>query len=337
MTRLDDLFFIKAGLASTRVTVSNIKTRSSIAYLRPAKTQQRTLAGWVEQSTVPSEHRHPMHTLFVSTNGEGSHTYAYVSTFEFAANSDVSVLLPKREMSLAEKIFYAKSITLNRGKFSYGRKPKGERLKSIELPNTPPDWVKKTIDLGASFGGLPNFPSDAIQRRHHKVAKTTVRLCDLFEVNYGSNLELNAMIVNPHGINFVARTSQNNGVSAKVQKLSEMEPTEGGVLSVAGGGSVLETFLQVEPFYSGRDLFYLRPKTKMSVDYMLFYATCIKANRYKYSYGRQANKTLRDLKLPAIECVPEWVNGAFERVSAKIKVLTTEKLQAVTQANSDKK
>ncbi|MDI9233479.1 restriction endonuclease [Limnohabitans sp. HM2-2] len=336
MTRLDDLFLIKAGLVSSRVTVSNTKTKSSIAYLRPAKTQQRTLAGWVERSSVPSEHRHPIYTLFVSTDGEGSHTYAYVSTFEFVANSNVCVLLPKREMSLAEKIFYAKAITLNRGKFSYGRKPKGERLKSIELPNTPPDWVKNPIDFDSTFGGLPNFPVKAIQRRHLKAGTSTVSLCELFEVNYGTNLELNAMDVNPHGINFVARTSQNNGVSAKVQKLSEMEPTEGGVLSVAGGGSVLETFLQVEPFYSGRDLFYLRPKTKMSVDVMLFYATCIKANRYKYSYGRQANKTLRDLKLPAIECVPAWVNGAFERVSVKIKVLTAETLQAVILAPSDK-
>jgi hypothetical protein len=328
MPRLDELFVIKPGLASSRVTVSNTKTESSIAYLRPAKTQQRTLAGWVERSSVPSEHRHPMHALFVSTNGEGSHTYAYVSTFEFAANSDVSVLIPKREMSLAEKIFYAKSITLNRGKFSYGRKPKGERLKSIELPSTPPEWVKKTIDFGSAFGGLQNFPVETIQRRRLKAAASTVRLCELFEVNYGTNLELNALVVNPHGVNFVARTSQNNGVSAKVQKLLELEPIKGGVLSVAGGGSVLETFLQVEPFYSGRDLFYLSPRTSMTMDELLFYATCIKANRYRYSYGRQANKTLRDLEIPAIDCLPPWVNGTFERVSAKIKVLTAETLQA---------
>src|SRR5260363_190716 len=49
-----------------------------------------------------------------------------------------TLLLPKQKMTLAEKIFYAKAISLNRSKFSYGRKPKGERLKSIKLPDHPP-------------------------------------------------------------------------------------------------------------------------------------------------------------------------------------------------------
>ncbi len=35
---------------------------------------------------------------------------------------------------------------------------------------------------------------------------------------------------------------------------------------------------------------------------------CIKANRYRYSYGRQANRSLRNLSLPATEDIPEWIN-----------------------------
>lgn len=31
---------------------------------------------------------------------------------------------------------------------------------------------------------------------------------------------------------------------------------------------------------------------------MLFYAKCISANKYKYNYGRQANKTLKDILIP---------------------------------------
>jgi len=37
----------------------------------------------------------------------------------------------------------------------------------------------------------------------------------------------------------------------------------------------------------------------------LWYATAIRANRYKYNYGRQANKDLRHLRLPP---PPDWVN-----------------------------
>lgn len=44
-------------------------------------------------------------TLYVSTNGQGSHTFSYVSVGDFVPNSDVTVLLPKREMTLKEKLF----------------------------------------------------------------------------------------------------------------------------------------------------------------------------------------------------------------------------------------
>ena len=44
-------------------------------------------------------------------------------------------------MSLQEKLFYSYCITNNRYKFSYGRKPKGDRLKAILLPEYPPDYV----------------------------------------------------------------------------------------------------------------------------------------------------------------------------------------------------
>ena len=85
---------------------------------------------------VPQEKVFPKETLYVSTNGQGSHTYSYVSTTEFVPNSDVSVLIPKRSMTLREKLFYAMCITKNRYKFSYGRKPKGEKLENIMLPTT---------------------------------------------------------------------------------------------------------------------------------------------------------------------------------------------------------
>ena len=64
-------------------------------------------------------------------------------------------------------------------------------------------------------------------------------------------------------------------------------------LSVAVSGSVLSTFYQKREYYSGRDVYYLIPKKTMSVIEMLFYAKCISYNKYKYNYGRQANKTLK--------------------------------------------
>jgi len=130
---------------------------------------------------------------------------------------------------------------------------------------------------------------------------------DLFDVTYGVNLELNKCTLDntSKGINFVSRTSKNNGISAKVERIENIKPQPAGVLTCATGGSVLSTFVQTEPFYSGRDLYILTPKKNMSFNEKLFYAMCIKSNSFKYSYGRQANKTLHLIELP--DTVPSWV------------------------------
>ncbi len=130
------------------------------------------------------------------------------------------------------------------------------------------------------------------------------KVSDIFTVKYGVNLELNACNEcerdDVDAVNFVARTAENNGVSAYVTKIDGVVPQKSGLISVAGGGSVLSTFLQKEPFYSGRDLYTLDAKDDISDEAKMFIITIIEKNKYKYSYGRQANKTLPDLllKLP---------------------------------------
>lgn len=135
-----------------------------------------------------------------------------------------------------------------------------------------------------------------------------VELQEIFDVKYGVNLELNKLKQSEKGINFVSRTFKNNGVSAKVEQLENIKPIPAGTLTVAGGGSVLETFLQPKPYYSGRDLYYLTAKTELSNIQKLFYCACIRANKYKYSYGRQANRTLKNLLVPALKELPSWIN-----------------------------
>lgn len=136
-----------------------------------------------------------------------------------------------------------------------------------------------------------------------------IKVSDLFDVFYGVNLELNAMVKSGAGINFVSRTSKNNGVSAKVKKHPSVVPIPAGTISVASGGSVMESFLQPEPYYSGRDLYYLVPKSDMSDAKKLFYCACLRANKYRYNYGRQANRSLRDILLPDLNELPAWVDS----------------------------
>lgn len=133
--RLDDIFYMYNGVISSNVEVQEDKLSDGyLPYVRPSKRQSTSYAGFVDSKTVKNEKIFPAGTLYVSTDGAGSHTYTYVSVEEFVPNSNVVVLIPRKEMDLETKLLYAAYITANRFKFSYGRKPKGERLAELRLP-----------------------------------------------------------------------------------------------------------------------------------------------------------------------------------------------------------
>jgi len=137
-----------------------------------------------------------------------------------------------------------------------------------------------------------------------------VKLSDIFHIEYGNSLGLNKLAIDPEGINFISRTAKNNGVSAKIKKIETITPTPKNTITVALGGSVLSTFLQPEVFYSGYHIYCLSPINTMTDEEKLFYCSCIEMNKYRYNYGRQANRTLKNLLLPARIEIPNWVKNS---------------------------
>lgn len=153
----------------------------------------------------------------------------------------------------------------------------------------------------------------------------------LFDIKYGVNLELINLEQceknNPNSANFVSRTEKNNGISAFVLKVNDIEPNPAHTISVAGGGSVLSSFYQKDSYYSGRDIYILIAKNKMREIEMLFYAFCLTKNKYRYNYGRQANKTLKDILVP--EQMPD------EFASINYEALNTLKFESIINKNYD--
>lgn len=137
-----------------------------------------------------------------------------------------------------------------------------------------------------------------------------VPVSEIFDIKYGHSLELNGLKQDINGVNFVSRTAKTNGVSAKVQEIAGILPFESGMITVSLGGSVLETFVQPEKFYTGYHIYCLSPLKEMSLEMKLYYCTCIAANKYRYNYGRQANRTLKDLLIPSVDDVPTYVKSA---------------------------
>lgn len=246
---------------------------------------------------VPECEPFPAGLLTVALSGNGVCS-SFVQTKPFYTAYHVMVLSPKIQLTFNEKMYYALCIKKNAYRYAWGRQA-NKTLKDIELPDTVPTWVNETqIKPISTSIKAQDRPID------YRRCKEFL-LGDIFEVRYGINLELvNCSITaddDPTAVNFVARTSQNNGVVAKVKLLEGIVPQPAGTITCAGGGSVLSTFVQDAPFYSGRDLYLLIPKCPMSTLSKLFCCTIIEANKYRFSYGRQANKTLPllQLKLPA--------------------------------------
>jgi len=123
------------------------------------------------------------------------------------------------------------------------------------------------------------------------------KIGDIFDIQYGSNYEMNHLTADPNGVAFVSRTRRNNGISGRVKHTGK-EPAPAGCLTVALGGSVLETFYQDEPTYQGRDVDVLIPKTPMSMNELMWYTTAIRQHQFRFNYGRQANRQLPDLIIP---------------------------------------
>lgn len=139
------------------------------------------------------------------------------------------------------------------------------------------------------------------------------RLDEIFDIWYGVNLEVVNCEAENSGIPFVSRQSVNNGVVCYVKPIDGIIPNPAYTLSIAASGSVLTTFYHDYEYYSGRDVYIAKPIKPMSKEEFLFYCYVIEQNKYRYNYGRAANRTLHKLVVPT-----------YQEIYPSIKIKTTK-------------
>jgi hypothetical protein len=149
-----------------------------------------------------------------------------------------------------------------------------------------------------------------------KNASSLQELNGVFEVTHGNKLDLNKMeSCNPSSdaVAFIGRSGSNNGIVAFVKPIAGVAPFSAGLITVALGGAALSSFVQARRFYTAQNIDVLRPRTAMTLDEKLFYCLCIEANRFRYStFGREANRTLKNLMVPNPASIPSWVQGTAQ-------------------------
>lgn len=132
-----------------------------------------------------------------------------------------------------------------------------------------------------------------------------MKISDLFTIEYPHTLIFAELSPDANGINFVSSQGGNNSVVGRVAAAEGVKLYPAGVITVPLKGTVLAAHVQVEPCYVAHQIAVLTAKHPMTLQEKLFYCTCIQKNAFRFSYGRQADKTLKDIDLP--DTVPEWV------------------------------
>lgn len=158
----------------------------------------------------------------------------------------------------------------------------------------------------------------------------TEALSNVFNIEHGNKFDLNKMEIvetADDGVCFVGRSGEGNGIVASVAEIANIEPYPAGVITVALGGSALSSFVQPRRFYTAQNIDVLIPKAEMGLDEKLYYCLCIEANRFRYStFGREANRTLKQLMVPTRGSVPPWVKGT---TTAAVKDLSRDLFSVV--------
>ena len=160
----------------------------------------------------------------------------------------------------------------------------------------------------------------------------------LFNISIGRSNDLNALKQvdksDDNAVAFVSRTRENNGVTAYVDKNTVSQIYHGQFIAVPMVGNSCLATIQNGDFCVSQNMALMRPWKYMTLEQMAYYALCIEANAFRYSYGRPLSlKELKKLSLPSKEEIPDWV---YSEEFALLRAAIHKKLKPINQHQPQK-
>lgn len=152
------------------------------------------------------------------------------------------------------------------------------------------------------------------------------KLGDLFDIRKGKRLTREDMVPGPY--NYLGAISSRNGVRDHIMVDDENQLFAPNCITVNYNGSVGEAFYQSEPFWPSDDVnvLYAKPQWRLDPLTALFIITVIKANKYKFAYGRKWTvEKMREsaISLPAGDDGPDWACMRGYIAQLRCKRITT--------------
>lgn len=284
--KLNDLFYIE--YPKTLVFSDMTIKRNGINFVSSQDKNNGVVARVEECENIK---KYPAGVITVPL--KGSVLMAHLQPESCYVAHQIAVLMPLKRMSKQEKLYYCLCIRKNAYKFNYGRQA-DRTLQNIILPDVVPSWVKsvkiKPISTQVIY-------SDIVDCKEWK----DYTMDFLFQFIKGKRLIKEDMI--PGNLNYLGAISENNGVREKIESDYYWNPN---CITVNYNGSVGEAFYQSEPFWASDDVnvLYAKDFWEMNKYIAMFLITVIKANKYRFGYGRKwtidkMKETM--LKLPCTE------------------------------------
>ncbi len=271
-----------------------IEEHSSINFVSRKTTRNGVVA---RVKKIENIEPYPKGAITVTLGGSYLLT-AYVQQREFYTAQNIRVLIPKKNMTIEEKLFYCYAISLNRFKYQAFGREANKTFDDLEIPETVPEWVRNKKIYLDDFKGN--------NKKKSKVKLDNMKyfnLIDYFEMFAGKYYDKD--LYKEGNTPLISASDLNNGIQEMISLEAKFPKN-----SLTIGKIGITTFYQPKDFLATSDVTVLVPKFKeFNVNVGLFLKTLIELEKYKWSYGRQIRledcKKLR-IKLPSKDNKPDW-------------------------------
>lgn len=280
MTTVDDLFSIRYGHGLSLNALREVEPPEGVNFVSRGTTNNGVSARVLPPRGVvlgaPGE-------LTVALNGEGGALASFLQPAPFVTGYHVAILSARADMDETEKLWWARCIWENHYRYGFGRQA-NRTLGSLKLPSGPPQWVDQ---IEPSPLGELSKPLGPPQPLPDLAKGAWFRLDDVFDIAKGRRLTKREQA--PGNTPYIGSSAFRNGVTNWIDAPPAFPA---GVLTVPYNGSVGHAFFQPRPFCAGDDVHVLAPRDRVASELsLLFIAAIIRAEKFKYSYGRKWNLT----------------------------------------------
>ncbi len=217
----------------------------------------------------------------------------FVQPNDFIGFAHVQGMYPKHRKWSTNQLLFLSTILIfvNKNRYNYGRKMTRENIlaTTVLLPsdnNDEPDWIWIDKYISSLHAKKVTTKIASCQNTIDTISWRSFRLDKLFDLKKGTRLIKEDM--EDGNVNYLGAISSNNGVRQKIS-CQESDLYSPNCITVNYNGSVGEAFYQKDPFWASDDVnvLYAKDWWQLNVYRAMFIITIIKANKYKFDYGRK--------------------------------------------------